>query len=114
MEFYRDMYIGPEIKHPGNIKWRLQHNAGGLSLYVITLCEDVPGQLQFFPATYLRQDHLRRHCPMVIGAAEGREAAIRLVTAMFEECYAKTGGADLLPFLAKRDARLAERISAGK
>ncbi len=113
MEFYRDMYIGPEIKHPGNIKWRLQHHAGSLSLYVITLCDDVPGQLQFFPAAYLRQEYLRQHCPMVIGAAEGRESAIRLVAAMFEECCEKTGGADLLPFLAKRDTRLAEIIGAG-
>lgn len=106
MQFYRDMYVSPEIQHPGSIKRRLQLNAGGLSLYVITLCENGEGQLQMFPSSYLKVPYLRRHCPMIVGAAEGRSNAIALIERMFRECYEKTGGANIVPYLAKRDVRL--------
>ena len=110
MQFYRDMYVSPEIQHPGSVKRRLQHSAGSLSLYVITVCGDASGQLQFFSSAYLRQPFLKRSCPMILGIAEGRANTIRLVEKMFRECYEQTGGADLIPFLAKRDTRLQSDI----
>ncbi len=106
MQFYRDMYVSPEIRHPGEIKRRLQRNAGGLSLYVITLCDDTQGQLQMFPAVCLRQPYLRKNCPMIMGVAQGRANAVKLIERMIRECYECTGNAELIPFLAKRDTRI--------
>ena len=140
MQFYRDLYVSPEIKHPEHIKWRLRHNAGSLSLYVITLCDEslsgkeafphgvsdfegqekcesqelispagsgsLQGQLLMFHCVNLQQPYEKKHCPMIIGIAQGRMAALELVRRMVQECVEKTGGADLVPFLAKRDARI--------
>ena len=140
MQFYRDLYVSPEIKHPEHIKWRLRHNAGSLSLYVITLCDEslsgkeafshgvsdfedqaecesqklisrtvngsMQGQLLMFHCANLQQRYEKKHCPMIIGIAQGRMAALELVRRIVQECVEKTGGADLVPFLAKRDARI--------
>ena len=140
MQFYRDLYVSPEIKHPEHIKWRLRHNAGSLSLYVITLCDEslsakeafphgvsdfedqekcesqelispagsgsLQGQLLMFHRANLQQPYEKKHCPMIIGIAQGRMAALELVRRIVQECVEKTGGADLVPFLAKRDARI--------
>ena len=128
MQFYRDLYVSPEIKHPEHIKWRLRHNAGSLSLYVITLCDESfsakeafphgvsdfegqekcesQGQLLMFHCANLQQPYEKKHCPMIIGIAQGRMAALELVRRIVQECVEKTGGADLVPFLAKRDARI--------
>lgn len=144
MQFYRDLYVSPEIKHPEHIKWRLRHNAGSLSLYVITLCDEslsgkeafphgvsdfegqekcesqelispagsgsLQGQLLMFHCVNLQQPYEKKHCPMIIGIAQGRMAALELVRRMVQECVEKTGGADLVPFLAKRDARIHRTI----
>lgn len=140
MQFYRDLYVSPEIKHPEHIKWRLRHNAGSLSLYVITLCDEslsgkeafphgvsdfegqekcesqelispagsgsLQGQLLMFHCANLQQPYEKKHCPMIIGIAQGRVAALELVRRIVQECVEKTGGADLVLFLAKRDARI--------
>lgn len=144
MQFYRDLYVSPEIKHPEHIKWRLRHNAGSLSLYVITLCDEslsakeafphgvsdfegqekcesqelispagsgsLQGQLLMFHCANLQQPYEKKHCPMIIGIAQGRMAALELVRRIVQECVEKTGGADLVPFLAKRDARIHRTI----
>lgn len=105
MQFYRDMYVSPEIEHPEITKWRLRHRAGSLSLYVITLCDE-GGQLQFFHSAFLEQRYLRQHCPMIIGLARGRTNAVALIQKIVQECVDSTGGAELVPFLAKRDVRI--------
>ncbi len=132
MQFYRDLYVSPKIRHPERVKWRLRHNAGSLALYVITLCDETlserrapshgvsasgeppvepsgrgrMGQLLLFHCINLQQPYEKKHCPMIIGIAEGRAEALELVRRITQECVEKTGGADLVPFLARRDLRI--------
>ena len=114
LQFYRDLYLDSEIKHPEVIKWRLQHNAGSLSLYVITLCDTDPvsgeapydGQLQFFHSAFLQQPYVKEHCPMIIGLARGRENAMELVRRIVQECLDTQSDVDLVSFLARRDSRI--------
>lgn len=132
MQFYRDLYVSPKIRHPEQVKWRLRHHAGSLALYVITLCDETlsekrapshrvsssvecsgkqaeharMGQLLLFHCINLQQPYEKKHCPMIIGIAEGRTEALELVRRITQECVEKTGGADLVPFLAKRDSRI--------
>ncbi len=120
LQYYRDLYLDPEIKHPEVIKWRLQHNAGSLSLYVITLCDTDPvsgetcfdGQLQFFHSAFLQQPYVKKHCPMIIGLARGREGAMELVCRIVQECLDAQQNADLVSFLARRDACIEAGIKA--
>lgn len=64
------------------------------------------GQLLLFHCINLQQPYEKKHCPMIIGIAEGRTEALELVRRITQECVEKTGGADLVPFLAKRDSRI--------
>ena len=68
------------------------------------------GQLLMFHCANLQQPYEKKHCPMIIGIAQGRMAALELVRRIVQECVEKTGGADLVPFLAKRDARIHRTI----
>lgn len=117
MQFYRNLYVSPNIEHPERVKWRLRHQAGSLALYVITLCDEsltkkgapshgVSSPLQFFHCVNLQQSYARKHCPMVIGIAEGRAEALELVRRIVQDCLDETGGLELVPFLAGRDSRI--------
>ena len=117
MQFYRNLYVSPNIEHPERVKWRLRHQAGSLALYVITLCDEsltkkgtpshgVSSPLQFFHCVNLQQSYARKHCPMVIGIAEGRAETLELVRRIVQDCLDETGGLDLVAFLAGRDSRI--------
>lgn len=84
-------------------------------MYVITLCDTdsvtgeplFDGQLQFFHCAFLQQSFVKKSCPMIIGLARGRESAIDLVCQIVQECMERQHNADLVPFLARRDSRIA-------
>ncbi len=86
-------------------------------MYVITLCDTdsvsgealFDGQLQFFHSAFLQQSYVKNSCPMIIGLARGREKAIELVCRIVQECMDAQKDADLVSFLARRDARIAAR-----
>ena len=138
LQFYRKLYVSPNIRHPAAVKRRLRRRDRNAALYVITLCDkalteggpshgvsdrtDVPrtdpdpgqvcadpGQLQFFHSIFLQQDLIRAHCPMILGIAEGRMEAVRIVQDIVEETVRETGGLDILSYLASSDARIHPR-----
>lgn len=84
-------------------------------MYVITLCDTdsvsgealFDGQLQFFHSAFLQQPCVKNSCPMIIGLARGREKAIELVCRIVQECLDTQKDADIVSFLARRDARIA-------
>ena len=135
LQFYRKLYISPNIRHPAAIKRRLRRGDRNAALYVITLCDEAltaegsshsvsdcfsgpsdkenpqqpcagEGQIQFFHSIFLQQDLIRQHCPMIIGIAEGRMEAIRIVQDIIEDTVQETGSPDVLSYLASHDARI--------
>ena len=105
MRFYRNLYLSPNIRHPGVLKWRLRHNAGNLAVYVLMLSGDDPAsrpgenQLEFCHCVFLHQPYMRRRNPMIIGIAEGRLQAFEMVRKIVQECHDATGGFDLKRYL---------------
>ena len=135
LQFYRKLYVSPNIRHPAAAKWRLRHGDRNAVLYVITLCDEAlsagepscgvsdcfgspsdkenpqqprtgEGQLQFFHSIFLQQDLIRSHCPMILGIAEGRMEAIRIVQDIIEDTVRETGTLDVLSYLAAHDTRI--------
>lgn len=107
LRFYRKLYISDRIRHPDILKWRLQHRAGSLDVYVITLCRDPEdgappaggNQLEFYHNAFLQQPWYRQHDCYVVGLAKGRRDAMDLCVRIVEESLAATGTPYVYPYL---------------
>lgn len=98
MKFYSRLYVGKSIRNPEKVKWKLQHNAGQFSVYVIALAR-TEDQLDIFHCGMLKQRCYDRDQLFVAGLAGSREEAIDLVVDMMEETVRRTGEADIRKYL---------------
>ncbi len=100
MYFYQDLYVSSKIEHPGRIKWRLRHNAGQFSVYLILLCQkESKNQLEIINSAFLQQPFYKKNRPFILGMAVGRSDAMELITEMIQEAYEHTGTADVRAYL---------------
>lgn len=98
MKFYRRLYVGDSIEDPEKVKWKLMHNVGQFSVYVIALAQS-DDQLDIFHCALLKQRYYDRENLFVVGLAGSREEAVELVVAMMEETVEKTGEADIRGYI---------------
>lgn len=98
MKFYDRLYVGDSIEDPEKVKWKLMHNAGQFSVYVIALAQS-DDQLDIFHCGLLKQRYYDRDNLFVVGLAGSREEAVELVVAMMEEVVEKTGEADIRGYI---------------
>ncbi len=106
MLFYEHLYVSHRIKHPNYIKWRLQHNAGSLGVYVVMLSGDPlrnpgPGenQIEFVHNAFLQQKYYKENPPYVIGLCAGRWDAIMMCADLVQEALDATGRPNVRAFL---------------
>lgn len=107
MRFYKNLYTSEHIGNLRYLKWRLRHNAGTLSVYVIALCnEDEPQRvaedgnlLEFYHNAFLQQPYYQAHPPYIIGLASGRAEAIDLCARIVQDAVTATGDANVYPYL---------------
>ncbi|MBR5508757.1 MAG: hypothetical protein IKV59_01745 [Lachnospiraceae bacterium] len=97
MRWYSDLYLGSNAAH--NIhEIRKKAVSGKLmaGVYYITL-SSVPGNLlDIFHNGMLRQSlFAANQCTDIVGVAEGKLEAVRLVQTIIQEIYEKTGGFDV-------------------
>lgn len=98
MKFYKNLYVGEGIKHPGTVKWKLRHNAGQFQLYVIALAAG-NDQLEIYHCAFLQQKYYRKHPPYIIGIAKKYEDALDIVVEITEAALARDGYPDLKKYL---------------
>ena len=53
MKFSSKLYVGEGIRDPEKVKWKLKHNAGQFSVYVIALAASSDDQLEIIHCGYL-------------------------------------------------------------
>ncbi len=103
MYFYKNLYAGPGINNIRLTKWRLQHNRGQFSVYVIMLAggsfSDKGNQLEICHCINLQQKYYRDNPPWIIGITKGISDAVEMVRALTQEAYDKTGNADMIQYL---------------
>lgn len=107
MRFYKNLYTGEHIRHLRYLKWRLQHHAGNLSIYVIALCgmdepcrpADGDNQIEFYHSAFLQQPYYREHTPYIIGLASGRAEAMDLCAQILQDAVTATGRPDVYAYL---------------
>lgn len=104
MRFYRHLYCSDSLKkRKRKIIWKIRHNAGQISVYVITMSDQEEEQLEIFHSGQLLQKYYRTHPPYIIGIADGYQGALELTRGIAEEVYRKTGGLDIKSYLKGRE-----------
>ena len=98
MKWYEDLYVGDSIADKANrIKWKINHHAGTVSIYVIAFASNRQNLLEkFYPGKKQMQ---------IIGLAKGYAEALELVRSIIEEVYQNTGDVDVKSYLRGRKRR---------
>ena len=103
MKWYHDLYVGDSIADRANrIKWKINHNAGTVSVYVIAFASNSKNLLDIIPAWELMQkSYPFKKNMQIIGLAKGYAEALELVRDIIDETYRNTGDVDVRAYLRK-------------
>mgnify|MGYP000221946932 FL=1 len=108
MKWYEDLYVGDSIEGKVNrIKWKINHNAGTISVYVIAFASNSQNLLDIIPAWELMQKSYPKKQMKIIGLAKGYEDALELVRTIIDETYQNTGDVDVWKYLKEERRRMA-------
>ena len=103
MYFFKNLYVGPSIRDPEEVKRKLMRGEGQITIYVIALSPSVPGpgsnQLEILHCVNLQQPYYKKYPPYIIGIAAGRTEAVELVQRLVQEAYDHTGSGDVRAYL---------------
>lgn len=92
MTWHENLYVGESIVHKTNkIKWKICHNAGQLSIYVIALASNEQNLLDIIPARELMQKGYPKQKLYIVGLAKGYEEAVEVAASIVDEVYQATG-----------------------
>jgi hypothetical protein len=100
MKWYDDLYVGESIKgKEKRIKWKIEHRAGMISIYVIAFASNPDNLLDMIPARDLMQKAYPKDDLKIIGLAKGYKEGIDLIRQIMDETYRATGGVDVYAYL---------------
>ncbi|MCI7322704.1 MAG: hypothetical protein MR508_05250 [Lachnospiraceae bacterium] len=100
MEWYRNLYASDSVAGKVNrIKWKINHNAGMVSVYVIACPSNPNNLLDIIPARELMQKSYPKRNMIIIGLAKGYQDALELVRRIIDETYQNTGTVDVRAYL---------------
>ncbi|MBQ1901770.1 MAG: hypothetical protein II169_04390 [Lachnospiraceae bacterium] len=90
MRWHNNLYVR-SIKSVERVKWKIEHKAGLVEVYVITLSRRKGSLLEIYPSYTLMQSHIRSQDLYIVGLARGYRNALELVRSIIEEVYNETG-----------------------
>lgn len=104
MNFYKNLYISPNIQNPGRVKKDLVRGKGQFMIYLLVLVEGPEGkpQLEIMHCANLKQDYYRRRPPFIVGIAQGRTDAIEMVEKITNEAFHMTGDWNAAAYLSAK------------
>ena len=107
MKWYEDLYVSDSIADKANrIKWKINHHAGTISVYVIAFASNPQNLLDIIPAWELMQKSYSGKKEMrIIGLAKGYGEATELVRQIIEEVYQNTGDVDVRAYFRNKERR---------
>lgn len=96
MKWYAKLYLGDSVKHPRRLKWKIDHNAGSVRVYVIVLAAGEQEQLYIIPSwVLLQKGYPDKKNLFIVGLAGGYQEALEVVRRMAQDVYINTGDLDI-------------------
>ena len=109
MTWYDELYVGESIVHKTKrVKWKINHNAGQIGIYVIALPSNEKNLLDLIPAWELMQKHYPKKQLYIIGLAGDYDEAVTLAAMIVCEAYAKTGSFCVADYLGENKTKKKE------
>ena len=108
LKWLNKCYIGEGIKDFDKLRNEIENAPGhklkmGTSdLFLVTLSEHPDHMMEIVPGAMFVQKYFFDICPLIIGAARGRNAALTLVQNIITDMYKKTGDFDIEKFIENR------------
>lgn len=102
MKWYRELYLGKGIRDRDGFIRKIETNAGQPGVYLVTLAANNRDLFDVFSADLLFQPVLHGHCPLIVGAARGKDAAVEIATGIALDAYRKNGDFDVRRYLKER------------
>lgn len=104
MKWYRNLYAGDSVTGKiKRIKWKINHNAGTVSVYVIAFPSNPDNLLDIIPARDLMQKAYPKKNMTIIGLAKGYGEALELVRRIVDDTYRNTGAVDVKAYLKEAE-----------
>ena len=96
MKWCDHLYVGDSIAAKADrIKWKINHNAGMVSGYVITLASNPDNLLDIIPARELLQKGYPKKNLVIVGLAKDYDEALEVVQRIIGETYERTNDVDV-------------------
>lgn len=106
MIWYDNLYIGESISKKAakikRIKWKINHNAGLLNIYIIVLCRYGTNLLEIIQTRELLQKSYPKGQLYVVGLAKGYDEAIETAAKIVVDVYQHTGGFQVKKYLLQQ------------
>ncbi len=103
MKWHEDLYSGESIRpRLKRIRWKVNHNAGQICVYVITLASNEKNLLDIIPSRELLQKHYPKKGLYIVGLAGNYEEALELAGCIVSDVYKATGGFNIRKYLCRR------------
>jgi len=98
---WADNLYSKNIRNLKRLKWKLDHKAGVVEVYVICISQGEHTLLEIYPSFTLHQKHIERESLYVVGVARGYIAAVELVQKIMEDVYKQRGDLDVKAYFRK-------------
>jgi hypothetical protein len=100
MKWYDNLYVGESLKgKEKRIRWKIEHRAGTVSIYVIAFASNPDNLLDMIPARELMQRAYPKENLRIIGLAKGYKEGLSVITRIIDETYRATGDVDVYTYL---------------
>ena len=100
MKWYDNLFLGEKAApKAAKMKWKISHNAGMVTAYVITFASNPDNLMDIIPSRELLQKGYPKKDMTIIGLGLGYEEALQVVQKIIQETYDHTGGTDVKSYL---------------
>ncbi len=101
--FVEKLYIAPSIRRLPVVKWKLQHGAGQLRIYLLTAAANPADQFDMLHCGMLKQPYFRDHPVLVYGIASSYRELQDIVLRISEEAAASGMAGKLREYLDRKE-----------
>ncbi len=105
MRWYRNLYLGPNAAlHIDRIRRKVAEGKPTAGVYYITLAGSPRNLFDIFHNGFLAEPlFAANQCMDVVGVAEGKMEALRLIQRIVEDIYGRTKGFDVRSYFKEQD-----------
>ena len=106
MKWHENLYSGESIRpRLKRIRWKVNHNAGQLRVYVITLASNEKNLLDIYPANTMLWHYFYKSSILIVGIAGSHEEAVELACQIVTQVYQDTGSFNVRSYIEEHDGK---------